>query len=145
MMLRVSDEQYRKLNREPRRTRPPYIARRTDRNQPEIVKAFRKHGFMVLHLHEVGKGVFDLMVAKHGINLFVEVKDHSKPPSARQLTPKQKRWHFTWTGARCVVTRVEHVTEIDRQVREAARLCALHGVSLHFTGSTEAMYQPRLS
>lgn len=33
-----------------------------------------------------------------GANLLVEVKDGSKPPSARKLTKDEEEWHEKWTG-----------------------------------------------
>jgi|LakMenEpi03Aug12_release.lakeMendotaPanAssembly.Ray.scaffolds.fasta_scaffold494053_2 hypothetical protein len=35
---------------------------RVDANQPEIVKALRKAGFHVTHLHTIGGGVPDLLI-----------------------------------------------------------------------------------
>ena len=53
-------------------------AAKVDKNQTEIVEAFRKLGFSVQHLHTVGGGVPDLLVGRGGINLLVEVKDGGK-------------------------------------------------------------------
>ena len=69
---------------------------RVDENQPEIVKALRQAGATVQSLAAVGKGCPDLLVAYRGQNYLVEVKDGNKPPSARQLTPDQQKWHSTW-------------------------------------------------
>lgn len=66
---------------------------RADANQPAIVKALRGAGCLVEHLHEVGGGCPDLLVGWRGRWHVVEVKDGSKPPSGRKLTPKQVEWH----------------------------------------------------
>lgn len=85
-------------------------AAKVDANQPEIVKALRNAGCGVLDLSAVGNGCPDLLVHapfypwKH---LLLEVKDGSKPPSARKLTPDQQRFHEKWKGWIHVVTSVD--------------------------------------
>ena len=78
-------------------------AARTDRNQSEIVSAFRRAGATVQPLHQVGRGCPDLLVGFSGLNLLVEVKNPDKPPSARQLTEDQVRWHESWRGQVAVI------------------------------------------
>lgn len=73
-------------------------AAKIDANQNEIVKALRKIGATVQSLAEVGDGVPDLLVGYQGFTYLIEVKDGSKVPSARKLTPDQKIWHEKWTG-----------------------------------------------
>lgn len=82
-------------------------AARIDANQPEIVEALREAGCSVQLLHMVGKGCPDLLVGWQGINCLVEVKDGSKPPSARKLTPDQVDWHGSWLGQVTVVCGVD--------------------------------------
>jgi len=65
---------------------------RVDANQKDIVVALRAIGAEVTHLHAVGKGVPDLLVSYRGFWFVLEVKDGSKPPSARKLTPDQVAW-----------------------------------------------------
>ena len=72
--------------------------KRTDANQPEIVKAFRDLGCSVRSIHMVGDGVPDLIVGIAGITLLVEIKDGKKPPSARQLTRAEALFHENWRG-----------------------------------------------
>lgn len=73
-------------------------ARRTDANQPEVVKALRAIGCSVLLLHEVGDGCPDLAVGYRGHNWFIEVKDGNKPPSKRKLTEDEQAWHEARRG-----------------------------------------------
>lgn len=40
----------------------------------------------------------DLIVGYKGNTLLLEVKDGNKPPSARALTPNEKKFHESWTG-----------------------------------------------
>ena len=64
-------------------------ARRTDANLTDIVKAYRQLGACV----HVTNGAWDLTVSYAGITDLVEVKDGSKPPSARKLTPAESKLH----------------------------------------------------
>jgi len=74
------------------------MPKRADSNQAEIVAALRDVGATVQHLHEVGKGCPDLLVGYRGFNYLLEVKDGKKPPSARELTKKEHKWHVEWKG-----------------------------------------------
>ena len=82
-------------------------ASKIDENQVEIVKALRKAGASVTHLHAVGQGCPDLMVGFRGRNYALEVKDGRKPPSARGLTDAQIRWHALWRGHVQIVNNVD--------------------------------------
>lgn len=73
-------------------------AAKIDRNQPEIVAALRKVGAQVFSLAGAADGIPDLLVAYRGQSLMLEVKDGTKPPSARQLTDDQIKFHAEWTG-----------------------------------------------
>lgn len=64
-------------------------AARVDANQAAIAEALRSCGATVQLIHTVGKGCPDLLVGFGGINLLLEVKDGSKPPSKRKLTPDE--------------------------------------------------------
>lgn len=59
-------------------------AAKIDRNQPEIVKALRKAGAVVKHVHQVKK-LFDIIVCYQGKTYCVEIKDGELPPSSRKL------------------------------------------------------------
>lgn len=80
-----------------------------DANQPDIVAAFRRLGCSVQPLHNVGQGVLDLMVGYRGRSHVVEVKDGSKPPSKRRLTPDQQDWLDNWRGDKHIVESTDHV------------------------------------
>jgi hypothetical protein len=68
-------------------------AGKVDDNQRSVVMALRAIGCLVHHTHEAGGGFPDLLVGYRGRWLPVEIKDGSKPPSARKLTPRQVIWH----------------------------------------------------
>ncbi len=122
----------------------PYLAARVDRNQPDIVSTFRKLGYTVACLHTAGEGIFDLLVAKHGISFLCEVKDGLKCPSAREYTPKQKKFNFTWTGMKCVAICNEDVMSIDRQFKIIAQKIREAGICMSITGCKELQYNPSL-
>lgn len=66
-----------------------------DANLSEIVEAFRKMGCSVnVRNDDLG----DLDVGYSGVSMILEVKDGSKPPSRRKLTPNQLKKRETWTG-----------------------------------------------
>lgn len=60
-------------------------AARIDKGQPLIVAALRKIGARVLHLHAVGGGCPDLLVAHRGRNVLLEVKEPGEGPNKEQV------------------------------------------------------------
>lgn len=91
---------------------PVRRAARTDRNQQEIIRVLRDAGCGVLDLSAVGKGCPDLLVHPPAypdarMAFLVEIKDGSKSPSRRTLTPDQEKFHREWKGSIFVVTSPE--------------------------------------
>lgn len=97
-------------------------ASRVDSNQAEIVQALRQMGCSVECLHSVGSGIPDLLVGLNGINLLLEVKDGSKPPSKQKLTIDQVIWHEEWRGQVQIVKSVEHAIRIVNHYRNGMTL-----------------------
>lgn len=60
-------------------------AARVDANQAEIVAVLRKLGAVVILTSQL-KNAFDFIVCYRGQTYLCEVKDGTKPPSARKLT-----------------------------------------------------------
>lgn len=82
-------------------------AAKVDDNHAEIVKALRGAGCGVVSLAAVGNGCPDLLVHEPlfpWAHFLMEVKDGSKSPSKRKLTPEQARFHAAWKGWIHVVT-----------------------------------------
>ena len=78
-------------------------AQRVDANQRQVMQALRAIGADVLFIgHPV-----DLLVGYRGENWLLEVKDGSKPPSARRLTKAQAPFVDTWRGRVAVVKSVD--------------------------------------
>lgn len=73
-------------------------AAKTDANQGQIVQALQAVGCSVQSLAAIGKGCPDLLVGKGQWMALIEVKDGSKPPSARRVNDMQRAWHFAWKG-----------------------------------------------
>jgi len=89
-------------------------AAKVDDNQERIANAIRKNGGSVYSGAALGKGVPDLVVGVAGRTGLFEVKDGSKPPSARKLTPDQEKFRREWKGHYCVVSTVEEaLTQLD--------------------------------
>lgn len=72
-------------------------AARIDANQNDIVKQLRDLGYTVLIISQL-KNCFDILVGANGKNYAFEIKDGTKPPSQRELTPGEIQFHNNWTG-----------------------------------------------
>lgn len=93
---------------------------RVDENQPTIVKALRRAGCSVQILSAVGEGCPDLLVTRPYYphhTMLMEIKDGKKPPSARELTPAQIKFHREWKGVIHVVTSEDEALEAAGVVR----------------------------
>jgi hypothetical protein len=87
-------------------------ANRIDDNQNDIVTALRKAGATVRVISQ-GEGIPDLLVGFRGETILLEVKDGNKPPSARTLTPAEKKFFDEWEGGLCMVVKsVEDALEM---------------------------------
>ena len=100
-------------------------ARRTDRNQIEIVSALRKIGCSVAVTSGAGDGFPDIVVGRTDIhgekrNWLIEIKDGEKPPSERKLKPKQIKFHAEWNGQVDVVTSKEEAINLILQHEQRA-------------------------
>lgn len=82
-------------------------AARTDDNQNEIVQALRAVGASVAITSALGSGFPDIVAGYRGKNYLFEIKDGSKPPSRRKLTPDEQEFHDLWRGAVIVVINVD--------------------------------------
>lgn len=90
-------------------------AAKVDANQTEIVEALRGIGASVFPTHMVGNGFPDLVVGFRGINFLLEVKDGSKPPSARRLTKDEEEFFSSWCGEVGVVNNPDEAIEYISQ------------------------------
>lgn len=100
-------------------------AKRVDANHAEVVAQFREllPEASVFDLSGAGRGIPDILVGHNGFNYLFEIKDGSKPPSARKLTPAQKKLHESWQGQICVVTTATEMVEtINKREEDGRRL-----------------------
>ena len=88
---------------------------RVDENQKRIVDMFRGLGWSVAHTHTLGKGFPDLVVGFAGKNYLIEVKDGSKPPSARKLTADELAFQSAWRGQYDVISDEIEVIEFCKR------------------------------
>ena len=87
---------------------------KVDANQPDIVKALRGVGCSVQDLSKVGGGCPDLLVARNGVSILIEVigPDKAKrfPPSG--LSKGQIAWHASWRGPVHTVNSVDDALRV---------------------------------
>ena len=77
---------------------------RTDANQREIVRELGQLKIAVFDLSAVGMGFPDLIVARPGFNLLVEIKG-----AKGKLTDAQVTFHRIWPGPKAVARTTEEV------------------------------------
>ena len=87
-------------------------AARIDANQNEIVQVLRDVGASVAITSMVGSGFPDIVVGHQGRNYLIEIKDGSKPPSKRKLTPDEQEFFDTWRGTVFIANDVNKALEI---------------------------------
>jgi len=88
-------------------------AARRDAGEQDIIKAMREAGAYVRAIND--EGLFDLLVSYRGETLMIEVKDGSKPPSARRLTDAEQKFHDEWPGSDLyIVNSVEEAIALLR-------------------------------
>ena len=88
---------------------------RVDRNQPEIVKAFRSFGWSVLIVSQL-KNCCDIIVSKGGRTICVEIKDGLKPPSGQKLTSGELSFQSEWQGEYMVINCVDDILKLGESV-----------------------------
>ena len=87
-------------------------AARVDANHADIIAAFRSFGFSVADTSRLGSGFPDCVIARNGITGLVEIKDGSKPASARRLTDDEERFRMNWNGRWELVESFDDVMRI---------------------------------
>jgi len=96
-------------------------AKRRDANEPDVVKELEAIGCTVFRLDQPA----DLLVGFRGLNLLVEVKDGSKPPSQRELTDAQavfsSEWRGQWLEAKTPHEAVQAVLEASDRFLDRTR------------------------
>ena len=88
---------------------------RVDANHKEIVEYFRGRCWSVLDIHTI-KNCCDIIVSRHGVTVAIEIKDGTKPPSARKLTKGEVLFKDTWQGQYYIITSIEDVDNMIKEV-----------------------------
>ncbi len=71
----------------------------------------------MLHLHTLGHGAPDLLVANARLGAWlIECKDGARPPSERKLTDDQLEFHRTWPLPIFIVASVAEVAEVVQKL-----------------------------
>jgi len=103
-----------------------YQPARTDSNHKQVLEILRRGGWSASSTHRVGFGFPDIVAARAGLTIMVEVKDGAKVPSARKLSKKQVRFLATWPGQVIVavsgldaLSQCNRILDLDDAGREA--------------------------
>ena len=89
---------------------------RPDANHKEISNTFVRLGWSVLDIHQIPNSA-DILVGKWNHSIVIEIKDGSKPPSKRKLTPGEIRFRDRWRGDYRIVTCQQDVLDIDQEYK----------------------------
>lgn len=109
-----------------------------DRNHADIVNALEAIGAKVQSLAPMGRGIPDLLVGYHQVNVILEVKNEGDPPSRQVLTAAEQKWHATWPGQvsvvytpqqaqQVVIATALHWHHLEEKARERYGSSASHG------------------
>lgn len=93
----------------------PRWAAKVDGNHQEIVSALRLCGWQTADTSRVGGGFPDLVIAKGGRTILVEVK----MPKGK-LLPVQRAWLTSWPGETAIVRSVDDVLLLNRSGQATA-------------------------
>lgn len=96
------------------------MPKRVDANQKEITAALRKMGVCVAVTSSLGSGFPDIVLGMNGRNYLIELKDGTKPPSARKLTKQEEAFHESWLGQIAIINSLDEAIEfVNRKRLEA--------------------------
>ena len=87
-------------------------AAKVDDNQAKIVGGLRGLGATVRSTAALGEGFPDIIVGLRGRNWLLEIKDGSKPPSARKLTEHEVLFAKEWRGQVDVVENLDDALRV---------------------------------
>jgi hypothetical protein len=76
-------------------------------------------GVSVFDTAQLGNGFPDIAVSIGKVTALIEIKDGSKPPSARKLTPDEVKFHDEWQGWIEIVCSVDDVVNLVNRLRSS--------------------------
>jgi len=95
-------------------------AAKIDENQPALVELIRAMGVSVAITSAAHDGFTDLVIGFGGVTVLVEVKDGSKEPARRKLTPQQVAFHGSFKGAITVIENEQQAVELVKRIKKVA-------------------------
>jgi hypothetical protein len=93
-------------------------AAKIDDNQQELVELIRAMGVSVAITSAAHDGFTDLVLGFGGVTVLTEVKDGSKEPARRKLTPKQQTFHGSLKGAITVIENEQQAVELVNRIKK---------------------------
>lgn len=93
------------------------MRKRTDGNQTQIFKVFRGMGCTVLNLSNLGHSADALVAITPVRQPLIEIKDGSKPPSQRKLTPAEEKFHREWKGELYIINNEDEAIALVNRIR----------------------------
>lgn len=92
---------------------------KVDENQRVIVQALRDMGWLVRPMHQVGSGFPDLLLAKAGRVVLMEVKNPRQDKNKRRLKPDQVTTHAEFKAFGVDILIVESIADLSQLDRDA--------------------------
>ena len=77
-------------------------------------------GFSVADISQVGNGIPDLLIGKHGLMMFFECKSpKGRLEAAQRLRSSQSKFALSWKGGKVIVaySAADAATEFDRELK----------------------------
>lgn len=90
---------------------------KVDTNHPEIVAAFRRLGYTVFSMAQLGNGKPDICCGKFGFTFLFEIKDGMKSLSRRKLTEAEDEFFQSWLGHVAEIHSIDDVIAFDKKRR----------------------------
>lgn len=87
--------------------------KKADANQREIMKLCRQiPGVSVVTIHEVGKGIGDILLGYRKINYLIEIKNPAMVKSQKKLTAAEVKFHDKWNGQIAIIESIEDILKL---------------------------------
>lgn len=87
--------------------------KKADANQKKIMQLCRQiPGVSVVTIHEVGKGLGDILLGYRKVNYLIEIKNEAKVKSAKKLTKAESEFHKNWQGQICICESIDDILKL---------------------------------
>lgn len=116
-------------------------AAKKDANHNSITDVLNAYGITTHDVHQL-KGFCDVICKRGFVNELVEIKDGSKPPSARKLTPDEISFHEKWGWQVHVIETEDQAIEFALWMKRKNTALKL-GINITSGASEEFVYEQR--